>query len=74
MSGGFFGYQQFNMSIIADEIADILDDDELTYSDKTKFIAKEIITDLINLKDQVSRLDYLLSGDISEEDFLKDYP
>lgn len=73
MSGGFFGYQHFNMSIIADEIADILDDDELTYSDKTKFIAKEIITDLINLKDQISRLDYLLSGDISEEDFLADY-
>ena len=69
MSGGYFGHQQYSMSVIADEIEEVME----PYSDKTKHILKEMTLDLKDLKDKITRVDYLLSGDISEEDFLADY-
>lgn len=72
MSGGYFGHQQYSMSIIADEIEEVIEE-EFPYSDKTKHILKEMTLDLRDLKDKVTRVDLLFSGYISEDDFLADY-
>ena len=69
MSGAYFGHQQYSMSIIADEIEDAME----PYSDKTKHILKKMMLDLRDMKNKVTKLDCLLSGYISEEEFLKDY-
>lgn len=72
MSGGYFGHQQYSMSIIADEIEEVIEE-EFPYSDETKRILEEMTLDLRDLKDKVNRVDYLLCGDMSEDTFLEEY-
>ena len=72
MSGGYFDYNQHLIDVIIDDIEDITynnDSSENRYSEETiqKFNAAIAICDKAAI--MVERIDYLLSGDDSEDTF-----
>lgn len=73
MSGGHFDYNQYRISSVADDIKQILLNPEekewYVYSEETKARMKEAV-DLLELAAvYVQRIDWLVSGDDSEESF-----
>ena len=69
MSGGHFGYKEFNIKQLAEEIQDAIDNNT-EYNDVIidKF---KIAVDLLNLSYlYVRMIDRLLSGDYSDDSFL----
>lgn len=69
MSGGHFGYKEFNIKQLAEEIQDTIDNNA-EYNDVIidKF---KIAVDLLNLSHlYVRMIDRLLSGDYGDDSFL----
>ena len=69
MSGGHFGYKEFNIKLLAEEMQ-VAIDNNTEYSDAIidKF---KIAVDLLNLSYlYVSMIDRLLSGDYDDDSFL----
>lgn len=71
MSGGYFDYNQFKLQNIADDLRNLVEDDErLKFVEDKKSLFEEI-DKLINMLDYSSKIihhiDYLLSDDISED-------
>ena len=79
MSGGHFGHNQYRISYIADEIENIIKNnnkkDEYGYSyDYPEHVLKEFRTAIKQLKIAhvySQRIDWLVSGDDGEESFIK---
>lgn len=81
MSGGHFGYDQYKISQIADEIEELIDENDSTelgrYGDEKGYhftpetIAKfkEAVATLRKAHVMAQRVDYLVSGDDGEESF-----
>ena len=81
MSGGYFAYNQYRVEDIADEIHRVIennDDDTLDsrgcqrgrgYSQETIARFREARAALMRAAAMVHRIDWLLSGDDSEESF-----
>lgn len=71
MSGGYFDYNQFKLQNIADDLRNLVEDDERLKFVEDKQSLFEEIDKLINMLDYSSKIihhiDYLLSDDISEE-------
>jgi len=80
ISGGHFEYNQFRMAQIAEDIRLVIDKnytkdewgDCTNYSPLTLARLQETELKLIELHKDVHKIDYMLSGDISEES-LKEY-
>lgn len=70
MSGGYFDYNQFKITEIADEL-DVLitNEDLLEYNDETKARFKEAVDLLRTAFIYTQRIDWLLSYDDGEETF-----
>jgi ribulose kinase len=83
MSGGHFNYDQFSMGQIADEIEHLIEinnseetdayGDKIGYSFPQGIIKKfkEAVQTLRIAQVMVQRIDWLVSGDDSEESFLR---
>lgn len=72
MSGGHFDYAQYRLSNIADLIEQAIDDNNLewrNYSEETLDRFREAIRYLNIAETYAHRIDWLLSGDESEESF-----
>jgi len=84
MSGGYFDYSQYNITRIADDVDSLIRDNNLTELDEwgtyrsgrnfspeviVKF--KEALTLLRKAEIYAQRIDWLVSGDDSEQNFLK---
>lgn len=71
MSGGYFDYGQYKLQNIADDLRNLVEDDERLKFVEDKQSLFEEIDKLINMLDFSSKIihhiDYLLSDDISEE-------
>lgn len=69
MSGGHFGYKEFNIKQIAEEMQDAIDNNT-EYSDEVINKFKTAV-DLLNLSYlYVKMIDMLLSGDYDDDSFL----
>lgn len=68
MSGGFFEYKQHRCSDIADDIEIVLAGDN-DYSVKTQKRLWEAVHCLRQAEEMAQRVDWLFSGDDSEETF-----
>lgn len=72
MSGGYFDYNQFKLQNIADDLRNLVEeeDERLGFVEDKQSLFEEI-DKLINMLDYSSKIihhiDYLLSDDISEE-------
>jgi len=71
MSGGHFDYQQNRLSYIAEELEDEIELNTYGYSENTIKCFKETVSALRRTYEMVRRVDWLLSGDDSEESFHK---
>lgn len=79
MSGGHFDYREFSLEVIADQIAELIENNNTPdewgyandYSDETIRLFKETADMLRKLAYRVHRIDYLVSGDDGEETFLE---
>lgn len=80
MSGGHFNYMQSNINLIADEIENMIENnksDEMdeygyyNFSDETINQFKKAVHILRLAHTYVNRIDWLVSGDDSEETFVK---
>jgi len=76
MLGGFFEYQQYRLNDMADQIQNIHDtnDEDMIedrYSVETRIEFRKAIIALQIARIYVDRIDWLLSGDDSEETFHK---
>ena len=79
MSGGHFGYSEFRLNDIAGQIEDAIKDngfsseweDANNFSPETLKKFKKTVKMLRKTSGMVHRIDYLLSGDDSEESFHK---
>ena len=69
MSGGYFNYQQHTISAIADSIAEHLEEYPDEYSPDTNQRFQTAINLLRAAATYTNRIDWLLSGDDSEETF-----
>lgn len=83
MSGGHFGYQQYRLDNMADDIQHIIDNNDVKELDEwqrqigmeyppeiiEKF--KETVHWLRRSAEMTQRVDWLLSGDDGEESFMK---
>lgn len=74
MSGGYFDYQQYHITDIADSIQSVLDADLeekpwYDYREDTKEEFKKAIKLLREAAIYAQRIDWLLSGDDSEDSF-----
>ena len=71
MSGGTFAYKQFDISFIAEEIEQIIrDNEDACLLSKETIVEFEKAIEYLNLaKIYVSRIDWLMAGDDSEETF-----
>ena len=69
MSGGSFGHEEYKISYIADEINEVIEKGE--YSNEINEKLKEAVRVLKIAKIYAHRVDYLFSGDDSEESFLR---
>lgn len=71
MSGGHFEYQQYRLHDMAEEIQEILssEDEYYDYSDETVAEFRKAIRYLQLAETFVQRIDWLVSGDDSEECF-----
>jgi hypothetical protein len=71
MSGGYFDYNQYKLQNIADDLRNLVEEDERLGFVEDKQSLFEEIDKLINMLDYSSKIihhiDYLLSDDISEE-------
>jgi hypothetical protein len=68
MSGGFFDYNQFRITQIADDIEYKLKKDN-GYSDSTNQILAQAVKQIRIAGVYANRIDYLFSGDDTEEYF-----
>lgn len=77
MSGGHFGYEQHHIKDIADEIARIVKDEEKRditdryYEQASIDAMKEAYKVLLKAEVYARRIDWLVSGDDSDETFAK---
>jgi len=74
MSGGHFDYQQYNIERIAEDVETLVennDDKEYPYSRRTINEFKRAIPMLREAYVYAQRIDWLVSGDDSEETFHK---
>lgn len=69
MSGGAFDYKQFYIEQIAEDIESEID--RRDYSDEVIEKFKEAVRILNKAEIYAQRIDWLLSGDDSEESFIK---
>lgn len=77
MSGGHFDYKQYNIGYIADEIENVIANNEtkdeygFSYSFKLETIAKLRYTvEQLRISERLAKeIDYLLSSDTSEDTF-----
>ena len=69
MSGGAFDYKQFYIRLIAEDIESEID--RRDYSDEVIEKFKEAVRILNKAEIYAQRIDWLLSGDDSEESFIK---
>lgn len=69
MSGGHFDYKQFHINDIAESIAEYLKHNKYEYSYDTRHNFRQAIYTLRLAAICAQRIDWLLSGDDSEEDF-----
>lgn len=69
MSGGHFDYQQNRLLYIAEDLEDELSLNNYGYSDATLDYFRETVIALRRTYEMVRRIDWLLSGDDSEESF-----
>jgi len=83
MSGGYFDYNQYNIGRIADDVNDLIRNNEVTELDEwgdtrgrnysleviTKF--REALTVLRQAEVYAQRIDWLVSGDDTEQSFLQ---
>jgi hypothetical protein len=71
MSGGFFNHQQFSINDIKEEIEDLIDNKDIIneYSEQTLDEFKNAIKLLNKSYIYAQRIDWLISGDDSEESF-----
>jgi len=73
MSSGYFDYRQHRMDDIIEAIEDVVENNDAVYSYNQSFI-NELINAIRALKIAyiyTHRIDYLLSGDDSQETFLE---
>jgi hypothetical protein len=69
MSGGHFGYEQYTIDQIANEVEELIEDNEYspevigTFSEALYFLRRSFI--------MVQRIDYLVSGDDGEDSFIR---
>lgn len=72
MSGGYFDYQQYNIGNIIDSLERVLDNPErYDFSDYTLECFRDALLVLNESLIYTQRIDWLLSGDDSEETFHK---
>lgn len=71
MSGGHFGYQQFNIQNIADDVEQLIESNDGNYSEETIVEFKRGLELLRKAQVYVQRIDWLVSGDDGEETFHK---
>jgi hypothetical protein len=73
MSGGYFDYQQYRLHDMADSIREVLNErpepGDPKWSEHTRQVFKLAIKSLLFAELYVQRIDWLLSGDDSEETF-----
>jgi hypothetical protein len=70
MSGGHWNYEQYAISGVADAIEDEIEAGYMSeYSEQTQAKIKECVRTLRIAGRMLTRLDYLVSGDDSEETF-----
>lgn len=70
MSGGFFDYEQFYVLHIAEKLERLFfEEEEFPYSEETKKEFEEAIKTLKKAAVYAERIDFLISGDDSEESF-----
>lgn len=68
MSGGYFDYQQYRLNDIADAIERLISNNR-EFDKDTLYKFGETITVLRKAEKMVQRIDWLVSGDDSEETF-----
>lgn len=79
MSGGHFEYQQYHIDDIVREIEDLIETNDCTdgwgykrgYSEETLAKFEEALTTLRRAAIMAQRIDWLISGDDSEDTFHK---
>ena len=69
MSGGAFDYKQYNISMIADEIEQIIEHNSYKFPDDIIEEFKTGVDILRKAHVYAQRIDYLISGDDGEESF-----
>ena len=73
MSGGFFNYDEYKLLAMLDDIDNLNYYSTDNWSKETKGCVEEIKKNLNNLFWKTQAFDCFISGDISEEEFLKRY-
>jgi hypothetical protein len=73
MSGGYFDYKQYRISEIADDIERVVKHNDIEFNYNPEIIAKftEAIKQLRAAQLYARKIDWLLSGDINEDEFLQ---
>ncbi len=69
MSGGYYGYEQYRIEEIADQLLLKMNSDDFPYSDETKKVFEQTAYRLKIASVMLNRIDWLLSGDDGEETF-----
>ena len=71
MSGGAWDYTNLQLADIADDLEHRSNDDD-SYNDETRSLFKQIAFNAKILHECLHNADYLICGDIDEEDFKQD--
>ena len=77
MSGGYFDYQQYRLYDLAFDIKTLIEaspNKPRSYEPLTIEMFKEAETTLRRVAEMITRIDYLVSGDVEEDDFHKYWP
>lgn len=69
MSGGHFDYNQYRISDIAEQITDLIENNEREYTDETLARFTEAVSLLERAAVYAQRIDWLVSSDDSEDCF-----
>jgi hypothetical protein len=71
MSGGYFNYKDSHIDQIADDIEQLIRNNDHGYSIDTLYEFRKALDHLRYARAYVRRIDYLLSGDDDEDGFQK---
>lgn len=73
MSGGHFDYRQYHIQEIAETLQQDLNENDYVREEFSISFMKETLELLKDVVARVHALDYLLAGDIGEEDLIEYY-